>query len=85
MDNNNLVRKMHACKSMGGANIICTDKTGTLAPNLMFVTRLITNDTRIEVPKSIALEKIYLDETKNVNMSKKLRQNYSKLVENNEY
>jgi magnesium-transporting ATPase (P-type) len=51
----------------------------------MFVTRIITNDTRIEVPKNIALENICLDETKNVNMSKKLRQNYSKLVENNEY
>ena len=35
--NNNLVRKMHACETMGAASVICTDKTGTLTQNQMRV------------------------------------------------
>lgn len=36
---NNLVRKMHACETMGATTVICTDKTGTLTQNRMQVSQ----------------------------------------------
>lgn len=39
LKSNNLVRKMHACETMGAATVICTDKTGTLTKNQMSVYR----------------------------------------------
>jgi Ca2+ transporting ATPase len=39
-DMNNLVRTMHACETMGNANFICTDKTGTLTKNVMTISKL---------------------------------------------
>lgn len=36
---NNLVRKMHACETMGAITVICTDKTGTLTQNQMRVSK----------------------------------------------
>ena len=37
LKHNNLVRRMHACETMGAATVICTDKTGTLTQNQMKV------------------------------------------------
>ncbi|MBR5725211.1 MAG: calcium-translocating P-type ATPase, PMCA-type [Muribaculaceae bacterium] len=39
LKHNNLVRRMHACETMGAATVICTDKTGTLTQNKMQVYR----------------------------------------------
>ena len=62
---NNLVRKMHACETMGAATVICTDKTGTLTQNRMQVHeasfyslvdgRLAANEQSILVKEGIAV------------------------------
>ena len=46
---NNLVRKMHACETMGAITVICTDKTGTLTQNLMQVHEAQVDETQMDL------------------------------------
>lgn len=65
---NNLVRKMHACETMGATTVICTDKTGTLTQNLMSVDEMkMYGDT----PKEVLAEGIAVNSTASIDFSDK--------------
>lgn len=65
---NNLVRKMHACETMGATTVICTDKTGTLTQNLMSVDEMkVYGDT----PKEVLDEGIAVNSTASIDFSVK--------------
>lgn len=49
-DENNLVRFLQACETMGGADNICSDKTGTLTLNKMTVTKFFVCENTIDNP-----------------------------------
>ena len=87
MDYNNLVRKMHACETMGGANYICTDKTGTLTKNEMSVFKVLTGAWTRDLALNIEKEEVgKLDAKRNdPNEVVQIREDHSTLFSNDKY
>lgn len=54
MTDNNFVRRLSACETMGNATVICTDKTGTLTMNEMNVERLIVGGSDFAVSEAFS-------------------------------
>lgn len=65
---NNLVRKMHACETMGATTVICTDKTGTLTQNQMRVSEMAI-DRETEEHRALAREAIAVNSTASLDFS----------------
>ena len=86
MDFKNLVRKMHACETMGGANYICTDKTGTLTKNEMNVFKVLTAKNQIELKETVEVnDGKALDKKKSQKNDLKIRENHDIYFKNNNY
>ena len=87
MDYNNLVRKMHACETMGGANYICTDKTGTLTKNEMSVFQVLTGTWRKELAQNMSVEEVGKlgNQKGNPDEVKLIREDHSVLFKNEKF
>ena len=86
MDYNNLVRKMHACETMGGANYICTDKTGTLTKNEMSVFQILTGISEHKLQQNLEKDDVgKLETNKNNNEIKQIREDYKTLFKSEKY
>ena len=81
MDQNNLVRKMHSCETMGGADYILTDKTGTLTTNELSVVKILNIEQDIDIKdesNNNTNEQIYIEKSQ-------IREKADKYFKNKEY
>ena len=85
MDYNNLVRKMHACETMGGANYICTDKTGTLTKNEMSVSQVLTGTFQRKLNQNRDVEEVGRLDKKTNDEVKLIREDYTSLFQSEKY
>ena len=87
MDYNNLVRKMHACETMGGANYICTDKTGTLTKNEMSVFQVLTGSWQKELKQNREVEEVGKLDSANKNPDEviQIREDHTTLFTNEKF
>ena len=85
MEKNNLVRKMHACETMGGANYICTDKTGTLTKNEMSVHQILTGKNVIELNQNLDNAKTLTEEEIKENQKRLIREEHSIYFKNENF
>jgi len=77
MDQYNLVRKMHSCETMGGADYILTDKTGTLTTNELNVVRILTSNEEIDITDEKNMDGIHVGD--------KIREDHEKYFNNEIY
>ncbi len=87
MDQNNVVRKMHSCETMGGANFICTDKTGTLTRNEMNIFKVYSPGNEILIKETMDVENAgALDNEKGKNVANvKIREPHTNYFTNEEF
>ena len=87
MEFQNLVRKMHACETMGGANFICTDKTGTLTKNQMSVFKVLTGKNSFEIIQNLEKDDVgKLDAVKKKDEEEQqIREDYTNIIQNEKY
>ena len=77
MDQNNLVRKMHSCETMGGADYILTDKTGTLTTNELNVVKIVMPNKEINLKDEKIIE--------GISVGDKIREDYKIYFTNDKF